>query len=611
MNKKVLVLLPTITLLVTPFLCNVNSYQEVEAYDINSLPTTINLNDASDQVIRNYYSNLNSLGENELKGTNLLKNLKPILKNNQKYYSYDSGSKIWQAYEITDRDWKLSPASEISGYNSSTNTITGYSYGSSATKPGSNPYIHALYINRDVDNHVRAWQVEGGTSTSHGGNNPWCIDREHIWPKSAGFENSASGGARGDLMHLWAGDSYVNSALHSNYYYGYVDTSKTHTDGKNKYSWVSGNLMGRSKTCEGTYNVFEPQDSDKGDIARAVFYMVARYNYLSGSDSDGIDSDNPNLEIVDDIVSWKEKGYQSTTTLTGKIGILSDLLEWNKLDPVDEYEIHRNNLLYNNYTNNRNPFIDFPQWADYIWGNGTNYAKPQSDSINNNDSLLTLSNYSYDTMVNKTFTLSASSSQPGAEFTWTSSDNTILSLDKTTGSQVTVSALKQGSASITVSTTISDVVYSKVCQVTVDKERVLTGIEIASAPKKTEYFINDELDTTGLKVNAVYDDGYKKEITNYAITGFSSTDPGEKTITVTYEGFNATFKVVIKESPIDVFFGLPTPAIIAIGVGAVAIIVVIIIILAKSKKARKVAKKVVKKSTSSSGSKNKSNSKKK
>ena len=204
----------------------------VEAYDKSSLPTDLDLNDASEETIRSYYSNLNSLSESERNGNNLLKNLKPILSNNQKYYSYDisNGADIWKMYEITDRDWKKSPASEIEGYNASNNTISGYKYGSSASSKGSNPFIHALYVNRDVDNQVRAWATEAG-ETSHGGNNEWCIDREHIWPKSQGFEDDktkvdeATSGARGDPMHLWAGDSHVNSALHSNYFYGYVDTN--------------------------------------------------------------------------------------------------------------------------------------------------------------------------------------------------------------------------------------------------------------------------------------------------------------------------------------------------------------------------------------------------
>ena len=140
--------------------------------------------------------------------------------------------------------------------------------------------------------------------------------------------------------------------------------------------------MGVSKTLGGSTNVFEPQDSDKGDIARAVFYMVARYNNIAGTDST-IENDNPNLELVNDLNEWKESGYISTSTKTSKLGILQDLLEWNKLDPVDGYELHRNNLLYGNFTNNRNPFIDFPEWADIIWGSdqGTKSANPAVDAI--------------------------------------------------------------------------------------------------------------------------------------------------------------------------------------------------------------------------------------
>lgn len=347
----------------------------VEAYTINSLPKDIYLNDCSDTEIRGYYSNLDSLGESERTGENLLKNLKPILSKDQLYYSYDSGNAIWQMYEITDRDWKKSPASEMTQgtYDAVANKITGYSYGSN-TNQKDNPYIHALYINRDVENETRAW--------GNHEQDQWGINREHIWPKSAGFEDAAQGGARGDPMHLWAGNGYSNN-IHNNYYYGYVDKNNIETDCGAKYSNQKGNLRGKSKTLGGSTLVFEPQDCDKGDIARSCFYMVARYNYLSGSDSDGIDSNNPNLELVNSLDSYVKAGYLSTTTTTGKIGLIQDLLEWNKLDPVDEYELHRNNLLYRNFTNNRNPFIDFPEWADLIWGADKNvkFAAPNSDAI--------------------------------------------------------------------------------------------------------------------------------------------------------------------------------------------------------------------------------------
>ena len=373
------------SMLIGVFAGQKNEFKKALGYSTSSLPTTIDLNDTSVANIRSYYSSLNGLDASQRQGTNLLKNLKTILKNGQKYYAYDNSNAIWQIYEITDRDWSRSPATSISGYNSSTKKITGYSYGSN-NNYGSNPYVHALYINRDVTNETKAW--------GNHNQDEWGINREHVWPKAEGFEATGDGGARGDPMHLICGNGYSNN-IHSNYYYGYVKTSSSYVDCGSTYSNQSGNLRGTSKTLN-SGTVFEPQDSDKGDIARAVFYMVARYNYLSGSDSDGINSNNPNLALTQNISDWSKSSYTSSTTNTGKMGILTDLLAWHHADPVDQYEIHRNNLLYTNYTNNRNPFIDFPEWVDYIWGTATysgstyqsynstptGYAKPSSDTIN-------------------------------------------------------------------------------------------------------------------------------------------------------------------------------------------------------------------------------------
>ena len=387
-----------------------------KAYTASSLTKDIDLNDSTESDIRNYYSALNSLSETERQGTNLLKNLKPILKNNQKYYSYDSGSNIWKMYEITDRDWVKSPASAISGYNSSTNTISNYTYGSSVSSPGSNPYLHALYVNRSVDNKMHAWKRESDNTTSHGNNKEWGIDREHIWPKSHGFEDEAQGGARGDPMHLWPGDSDVNSSLHSNEFYGFVKIVSGTKAGK--WEYARDNYVGESLTLGTTISsdqVFEPQDCDKGDIARACFYMVARYNYLSGEDADGINANNPNLTFIQSNDS-PTTGYMSTKTITGNMGVLTDLLEWHHLDPVDEFEIHRNNILFKNYTNNRNPFIDYPEWVDFIWGsatyNGRNYqsydstptgaANPSTDTINGYNTTKTVTSIEVTTMPNKT-----------------------------------------------------------------------------------------------------------------------------------------------------------------------------------------------------------------
>lgn len=444
---------------------------EVQGYSAASLPTTIDLNDTSASNIRSYYSSLNNLSQSERQGNNLLKNLKTILKNGQKYFSYESGENVWKMYEITDRDWDKSPASSISGYNSSTKKISGYSYNSS------NPYLHAFYINRDVDNQTQAW--------GNHNQDQWGINREHLWPKAEGFDSSGAGGARGDPRHLVAANGYANN-IHSNYYYGYVKTSSSYTDCGSKYSNQSGNLRGTSKTLN-TGTVFEPQDCDKGDIARSIFYMAARYNYFSGSDSDGIGTNNPNLVLTQNISDWESSGYTSTTSNPGKLGLLTDMLNWHHMDPVDEYEIHRNNLLYTNFTNNRNPFVDFPEWVDFIWGtavyNGTTYksysstptgyATPSSDTINgynggSTDPIavtgVSLEKNATSIAVGSSEVLSFTVSPYNATnqaVTWTSSNTNVA----TVSSSGRVDGVTEGNATITVRT--SDGGFTATCAVTI------------------------------------------------------------------------------------------------------------------------------------------------
>ena len=447
---------------------------EAHAYSTSSLPTTIDLNDTEEANVRSYYSSLNALPTSERQGTNLLKNLKPILKTGQKYYSYDSGAAIWNAYAIVDRDWVHSPASEITSgtYNANTNKIIGYSYGESYD----NPYLHALYYNRDRESIAQAFG-------DHGNNTSTGINREHIWPKGAGFDTEGSGGARGDLMHLWAAHGHTNN-IHSNNFYGYVDTTKKYTDVGNNdtYAMCAGNLKGYSKTMK-SGTVFEPQDDDKGDIARACFYMVARYNYLSGSDSDGIDTNNPNLELVNNVSDYSSGGYTSSTTKTGKLGILQDLLEWNRLDPPDEFEIHRNNLLYTNFTNSRNPFIDYPEWAEYIWGkseegtynsSSTGYATPSDDSLNAFSGsgptwTIRLSNSSK-TMKDGDMTTLTATSVDSSQISWSTSNSGVASISASTsssGTPITITAVSAGFATITASVTIDEMVHTKTCGVTV------------------------------------------------------------------------------------------------------------------------------------------------
>ncbi|MDT8346454.1 MAG: endonuclease [Flavobacteriaceae bacterium] len=81
----------------------------------------------------------------------------------------------------------------------------------------------------------------------------------------------------------------------------------------------------------------------KGDVARAVFYMAVRYNGL-------------------DVVAGNP-----ANTVVGQLGDLNILLQWHQQDPPDDFEMNRNNIIYN-WQLNRNPFIDHPELAEHLWG---------------------------------------------------------------------------------------------------------------------------------------------------------------------------------------------------------------------------------------------------
>ena len=77
----------------------------------------------------------------------------------------------------------------------------------------------------------------------------------------------------------------------------------------------------------------------------------------------------------------------------------------------------------------------------------------------------------------------------------------------------------------------------------------LSSIAITDEPTKKTYEIGEELNLAGITVTATYSDGSTKEITSgYTTSGFDSTTAGEKTVTVTYEGKTAEFKVTVNDA---------------------------------------------------------------
>ena len=93
---------------------------------------------------------------------------------------------------------------------------------------------------------------------------------------------------------------------------------------------------------------FEPRDEVKGDVARMILYMSVRYE---GND------EYPDLEPNDEVENNKDP----------YIGRLSKLKEWNEADPPSDFEKNRNEVIFDKFQKNRNPFIDHPEWVGEIW----------------------------------------------------------------------------------------------------------------------------------------------------------------------------------------------------------------------------------------------------
>ena len=151
------------------------------------------------------------------------------------------------------------------------------------------------------------------------GGNTW--NREHVWPKSKAWYQEEGGGC--DIHHIRPENPTVNST-HNNYPYGEVTGGKEVKCCGEVVAYLGGGY-------------FEPLDEFKGDVARIIFYLLVRY---AESDSYSITNVAQSLQM---------------------------LLEWHESDPVCEFEIARNERSYT-FQNNRNPFIDHPEFASMIWG---------------------------------------------------------------------------------------------------------------------------------------------------------------------------------------------------------------------------------------------------
>ena len=146
-----------------------------------------------------------------------------------------------------------------------------------------------------------------------------------------------------DIHHLNPSDQNANSRK-SNYPLGELTS----------VSWDNGvTFVGKAMIDGKSQNAYEPCDEYKGDFARVFMYMFTCYQDLTWE------------------YTWMN--YEKSTYPTLKPWAVELLLKWHKQDPVSEKEVNRNNAVYA-VQGNRNPYVDYPQLADYVWGDSINYV---------------------------------------------------------------------------------------------------------------------------------------------------------------------------------------------------------------------------------------------
>lgn len=187
--------------------------------------------------------------------------------------------------------------------------------------PNNTNNVILLYTGRSADKDDRVGQS---------GDDQDSWNREHVWPNSMGFSSSGQYGYT-DIHHLRPSDVSVN------------------TDRGNKDFDNGGSAHGESAETYTDSNSWEPRDEVKGDVARMTFYMDVRY--------DGSDGGMDDLYIVDNTSSTPGDSFT---------GVLCTLYEWHSLDPVDSFEMTRNNRI-ETWQGTRNPFIDHPEWVSEFY----------------------------------------------------------------------------------------------------------------------------------------------------------------------------------------------------------------------------------------------------
>jgi endonuclease I len=340
-------------------------------------------------------------------------NLNTLYADCENAVSNNSLSSLWSAVKTASKDGYVS--------HSYDDLDTWYL----STDLDSRGKIHDYYSNTSAfvpsENQCGNYKIEGD-----------CYNKEHSIPQSWWGKGTSNQGC--DIYIVVPTDGKING-MRSNYPFGNVDTvTKTSNNSFSKLGYTNTSIAGYSSY------VFEPSDEYKGDFARIYFYAVARWNNVNMSQSEG-DTCFTNNESIN----------------YGLTNYCKDLMvEWHTQDPVSDWELTRQNRCELKQ-GNRNPFVDHPEYADYLWG-----GEPMSD-----DPAISLSKTSAELKVGESTSVTATLRNTSGTINWAtqSGNQNVVELSASTGSTITLTGkavgtdivnVTCGTLSKTVSITVSE-----------------------------------------------------------------------------------------------------------------------------------------------------------
>ncbi len=364
-------------------------------------------------------------------------------------------------------------------------------------------------------------------------------NREHVWCQSLSGGLWGTGGGGADMHHIRPSEGGLNS-IRGNNKYGKVNGGKeAWSRDSNKNNVALGGHVGGG--------TFEPLDNVKGDVARIVMYVYTHYNNASN--------------VGGTKESAKTRGnlpFTNVVTASNEAAAIQMLLDWNRLDPVDEIERHRNEKVYE-IQGNRNPFIDNSSYAEAIWADGT-ATDPDPDDPPSQVELkgfaLDSSAITLDIGQKCELKVIPSPSNAPARANW-SSDNTAVA----TAVNGVITAKGAGTATVTATSTVNPAIKATATVTVVKSDASSAVITLQSFNKPGSYAFYDWSEG-GMRGTAyIYGSGGSMQFnTSKPSYYLASTSPASgpiKSVTVTAAKGSADWKLLTSDTPYGEMKGKP------------------------------------------------------